>query len=569
MTHVVDTPSGGATAPPIEAKREHADTRRNRACRALCHLVAEGPLLVVALVQLAQGWRATQDQAVIAIRSWAVLSSNSPLVGQITQASGCSNHNAYSPGPLQYWLLAVPVRLDPAHGALWGAALAGVVAMAISVEAAWAVRGPIAAMVLAAGSVVLFAMQTQIVINPIWNPYLGVLWFVATCMAAWAVGCGRLRWWPLLVVAASVAAQTHLEFAIGAVVLALAAPVVGLFNTTRSRQRRWGWAVAGLVAGAVCWAAPLVQQFTTNPGNLTVLLRCAGNRSALGADYGLRTLGSAVTPSPLWSEQPPPGNLLHILSTLGRGSAVVGGAVLAALACLAIGAWMLRRRELAVLAGVALIASGSAAWVIAAVPKANALEIAYLDVILWPVGMLVWAVAGWACVDLATVAWKRVDPVRKHVDRRPVHVAASKAAHVATRTRLFVWSAWVLMGGLLVGAIASTAITSSGAMAEAASAADGSSNFAAVTRASSAVQRTVPRGPIVLAVLAKDGYASYVLQYGILWNLISDGRQATAPGIFRPPIEPPAYLVGGETNVTVTVTSSGRVSKVVTQRPSR
>ena len=32
-------------------------------------------------------------------------------------------HVAFDPGPLLFWMLALPVRMDPAHGVLWGAAL--------------------------------------------------------------------------------------------------------------------------------------------------------------------------------------------------------------------------------------------------------------------------------------------------------------------------------------------------------------------------------------------------------------------------------------------------------------
>ena len=57
-----------------------------------------------------------------------------PLVGMLSTA-GTVGHNIFDPGPLLFWLLAIPVRIDPAHGALWGAALLGGAAMSVAVEA--------------------------------------------------------------------------------------------------------------------------------------------------------------------------------------------------------------------------------------------------------------------------------------------------------------------------------------------------------------------------------------------------------------------------------------------------
>jgi hypothetical protein len=71
----------------------------------------------------------------IAIRSWAVFSSRPPVAGEFSQASGCAGHVAFHPGPLLYWMLAVPVRIDPAHGMLWGAIWCAL-AMAVCVEGA-------------------------------------------------------------------------------------------------------------------------------------------------------------------------------------------------------------------------------------------------------------------------------------------------------------------------------------------------------------------------------------------------------------------------------------------------
>src|SRR4051812_26174150 len=60
------------------------------------------------------------DTAIIAVRSWDVLSSSPPLVGQLTQACHVAGRPVYSPGPLLYWFLALPVHLSPGKGVVVG-----------------------------------------------------------------------------------------------------------------------------------------------------------------------------------------------------------------------------------------------------------------------------------------------------------------------------------------------------------------------------------------------------------------------------------------------------------------
>ena len=105
--------------------------------RVVCHLAAEVPILVVAAVEMARGWRPLFDDATIAWRSWDVFSPHTPLVGHMTT----SKELAYALGPLENWLLAVPVRLDSGQGALWGSALACVVAGVLVIEAARSTGG--------------------------------------------------------------------------------------------------------------------------------------------------------------------------------------------------------------------------------------------------------------------------------------------------------------------------------------------------------------------------------------------------------------------------------------------
>jgi len=74
-------------------------------------LVAAMPVLIATAQAFQLGWVASSDDGVIATRAFDVLSGHSPLVGQWTQASSLIDKPTYSPGPLLYWLLAVPAQL--------------------------------------------------------------------------------------------------------------------------------------------------------------------------------------------------------------------------------------------------------------------------------------------------------------------------------------------------------------------------------------------------------------------------------------------------------------------------
>ena len=159
-----------------------------------------------------------------------------PLVGQATAL----RNGAFDPGPLQYWLLAIPVHLNPRVGVVWGAALWCIVAASLAIEAARSAFGTFGA--LAAAGIILGCVvwEPLVAAQPYWNPWLGMLFFLATLAAGLAVVSGRRRWWPVLVITASVAAQAHLMFALASVAIVLLALVVGLIDTIGRRPGTGG-----------------------------------------------------------------------------------------------------------------------------------------------------------------------------------------------------------------------------------------------------------------------------------------------------------------------------------------
>ena len=97
----------------------------------------------------------------------------------------------------------------------------------------------------------------------------------------WVVALGGVRWWPVLVFVASVAAQSHLTFVIPSVVLTLTALIFGLQAV---RLRRLGWLITGVGVGLVCWLAPLLQEVGHGPGQFV----CPGTIERRRNDRGLR-----------------------------------------------------------------------------------------------------------------------------------------------------------------------------------------------------------------------------------------------------------------------------------------
>lgn len=372
--------------------------------RILAHAAAWLPFVVGPARTLASGWRPVGDGAVIALRSWNVLTAHAPLVGQATRLA----HGVFDPGPLEYWLLALPVHDDPRRGVLWGAALCCLAAASLAVEAAWSAGGALAGL---GASVVIGGLALRVpgvALVPEWNPWFGMMFFLASLAAGWAVMAGHRRWWPVLVVTASVAAQAHLMFALGSAALVLAALGTGIADSIRARSGYW-WLPAGLVAGAACWSAPAIQQFTMRSGNISALLRSAGgngNGLRTGLGFGLKALASATTPPPLWWQSSIQWQyLLRQISGRSAGLAVAM-LILVTVAGIA-GAWPLRRRWLTALAGVTLILSLAALATYASIPvRSNSLStLNYLIILVLPVGVLTWLVLASALVLAARAAW--------------------------------------------------------------------------------------------------------------------------------------------------------------------
>src|SRR5215472_14118024 len=117
-----------------------------RVIRAALHVACWAPFITAAANSWRGPWRSVGDGARLALVSWDTLSGSIPLVGRPNELP----HAPHDLGPLQYWLLTVPVHIDPARGVFWGAVLLVMLATSLTVEAAYSVRGEMGGL-LAAG----------------------------------------------------------------------------------------------------------------------------------------------------------------------------------------------------------------------------------------------------------------------------------------------------------------------------------------------------------------------------------------------------------------------------------
>ncbi len=480
------------------------------------------------IVQLAKGWRALSDDAIISFRSYDVLTRHSPLVGQFTQASHISSRATYDPGPLLYWGLAIPTRLDHQHGALIGAALLSVVFVGLAIEAAYAVAGSVASAVVSVAVLAMLLDHSRFVIDPIWNPHLGQLAFIASILLAWATACRSWRWLPALVVTASFAAQAHLLFTAGALAGAIAAPLIAL---ARERKRPpWRPVILAAIAGIVCWLPPVIQQLTTDPGNFTLLHHTRGSGRVEGMRFGLTMLTSAIGPRPSWTVSIHGQSLFRTLAVIKHGHPpIVAAVVIVLLAVIAAVAFRVGEHRLAALASIAALVSVAVVVTYAALPGDQVVLLTYLYVGAWPVGML----------DVATIGWAAVVLVRWQVAKQP-HAAMSRTA-----------GPWVERHRLAVAVVVACAMTVpvTATLVHDATGSNGTTGgwagVAALHSATGTIERSVPRGAVYLVSGEAPTYSDYAVIFGLVWKLRADG--------WEPLVDAPAALnvssaVNGETH---------------------
>lgn len=278
-----------------------------RSDRRLVAVVA-GVLIVPAAVLLVRvihsSWLSSSDWADIELRTGDVGTWHTPLVGAYSRYGW--NH----PGPLLFYVLALPYRLLGAqgHGILAGALIVNAAAIACVGVVAWR-RGRLAGLTLALTVVLVLAraLGAGFLVDP-WNPYVIVLPLLAVVSLAWAAADGDLWALPIAVGIGSFVVQSHVGAALAVIAPISVAVVVVAVDARRGRSEGLRPVAFGATAVAVvCWLPAVIQQFQPGGGNLGDLIRfwTASHASTTGWSAGARIVGRQLSiPAPwFWGHE--------------------------------------------------------------------------------------------------------------------------------------------------------------------------------------------------------------------------------------------------------------------------
>jgi hypothetical protein len=342
-----------------------------------------------------------------------VFSTHTPLLGQFSEATVYLPHGQYlfAPGPSLYWLLAIPaqvVRHWPWAPLVWTALVEAGVIIGI-VWLAGQFGGRVLAVATALGLVLLIAsIGARNLYNP-WSVNLPVLPLVLLVFLTWAIVQGSHRLLPLAALVVSFEVQADPSFGFvsvtltGVIVVAVGAAWWRARGWTARQRRAAGLGRPTMVltaaVGILLWLPALVQQVTTNPGNLTLIARSSsrqGHRE--GVAFGVSILGKVATRWPMLEFKRVP---LNAGSGAPPSYTLAGAAFLALLsALLVIARHHGARREAAGL--VAVLAASVGLVVAAALLPADHLTSASFWLLAWSpdVGLLLWVIIGWTAWSL-------------------------------------------------------------------------------------------------------------------------------------------------------------------------
>jgi hypothetical protein len=408
--------------PLLAPGRSRVTGARERVLVLAVGAAASLPVVVATVRALAAQWMPLGDQGIIATRAYDVFTGHGPLLGQYSEASTVTGQPTYSPGPLLYWLLALPARFGaPAALTLTIAALN--IACIMGAVALARRRGGVVLMVLAAVAIALMCVSLSAEsLHGIFNPSAALFPFLLLVFLCWSLACGDVGLLPLTVLVASFVVQCHLGYVAPAGGMLVVA-VIGLV-LARRRERAAGSGVRSLrrpllaaaAVAIVCWSLPVAQELTHHPGNLTVLAREVGtHQQTQGVTKGWRVLVRSVGLPPRWL-RPPTANAgrlsdmsggdygdtrLHDLTTVpGAVERLSTVLLLAALLLTVLIGVRRRRADLVTAAALALVLCAAVAWEVAVTPLKATNTLGYF---LWwdsILGMWVWLVLGWSAITV-------------------------------------------------------------------------------------------------------------------------------------------------------------------------
>ncbi|MCU1352845.1 MAG: hypothetical protein JWM05_2054 [Acidimicrobiales bacterium] len=368
-----------------------------------------------------QGWVLEGDDAAIAINTFDTVHGHPRLVGVHSSAASYAGiGDFYHPGPMEYWLSALPAGAfgwSPT-GFLFTAALvncAAVIGVAVFARRRGGDRFALGAMVATAA--VVWGLGSEVP-HDVWNPHIAVLPWLLTLVLLWSIADGdRAALVPFAVVA-SFTLQNHFSYLplVGPLLLLAVGSVLLVLRERRRRdpdswpveRRRWlaGGGVAAAV-GLVLWLPTLIQQATGHPGNLGQLatfVRQGSPSGRRGPGWGLSRLQGFLGSRPLWLDRR--ATFFTMLRLPNALDAIVTIAVLVAAVALLV--WHARRGRRTTARLLALLLAALVLQVVAAasLPKEISSALRYNYLAWFPLCGVLWLAVVWASAQL--VPWTRV-----------------------------------------------------------------------------------------------------------------------------------------------------------------
>jgi hypothetical protein len=437
---------------PAREAREPLHLRRLRDLRgweralALTTLALAVVPFVVALVRaFGDGWVPSGDEANIAVRALDVFSGHPPLTGLPSTSFFYGDRVfTYHPGPLEFYVLAVPLRvLGATTGPLLMAACVNAAFVLVSL---WVFlrHGGVTVMLWAAVvlQTVMWSAGTSILTDTL-SSSMTMYPVLGTAVVVWAVANGDYRLLPLAALFGSYAAQQHLAagFMVAALsIIALVSlgiavwlrrPADGDGDDNDARDARPG-AIGAIAGGVVCWAPVLVDEIKGRPGNLTAIFRFTldNDRETLGLSVAMRQAARALVPPSVLTRTDTTGNYFNATVTPIRMIAAVG--VVVALIGVA---FAMRRRQapLSRLAIVALTLLAAGVYTGSNVPFGIEVNRPNLYRWTWTAAFLTWVTLGWA---IAIVVRDRARTPTTRATRALPYALATLAALITLATVL-------------------------------------------------------------------------------------------------------------------------------------
>ena len=275
------------------------DQHSGRASRVLgsplaISAIVASPLILAAMLLATRPWAPVLDMAMTELRVRDVGTRHTPLIG-LPGRIGKFPEQGSHPGPLSFYLLAPFYRLSGARA--WGLELGSVAINAIAVGILVWIGHRRAALLgtLALGAIAAVAVRgygLNVLTHP-WNPYFPVLLWLVVLAAAWSVVM-RDHWMAITaVVAASIAAQTHVSYLLNAIAMSVLVVVVMGWRLRDQEQRVVVLKpfLVTLGIGAALWIPPFLDQLIRDPGNIGALVEHFANdppEPAIGVGDGVR-----------------------------------------------------------------------------------------------------------------------------------------------------------------------------------------------------------------------------------------------------------------------------------------